>query len=79
MLRPYGSTDTRAYEFSIEVGNHIKSTRSKEAAMSEPRTMTAQQVADHVGGRVIGDPEATISDVEVIERATATHLTFLGD
>ena len=47
--------------------------------MSKQQILTAQQIADHVDGRIIGDAETTISDVEVIERATALHLTYLGD
>lgn len=49
--------------------------------MSTQQTLTAQQVADHVEGRFAGaaDPSITISAVEVIEKASATHLTYLGD
>ena len=47
--------------------------------MSQQQVLTAQQIADHLGGRIIGDAETTISAVEVIERATAAHLTYLGD
>ncbi|MCH2203486.1 MAG: UDP-3-O-(3-hydroxymyristoyl)glucosamine N-acyltransferase [Fuerstiella sp.] len=47
--------------------------------MSEQQTLTAGQIADHVNGRIIGDSETSISSVEVIERASAAHLTYLGD
>jgi UDP-3-O-[3-hydroxymyristoyl] glucosamine N-acyltransferase len=47
--------------------------------MSENQSLTAQQIADHLGGRVVGDAETVVSAVEIIERATAAHLTFVGD
>ena len=47
--------------------------------MSENQTLTAQQIADNLGGRVVGDPGAVVSAVEIIERATADHLTFVSD
>jgi len=47
--------------------------------MSKPQTLTAQQIADKLGGRIIGDSGTTISSVEVIDRATSRHLTFLSD
>lgn len=47
--------------------------------MSEQHVLTAQQIADHLGGHIIGNPAVAISAVEVIERATAAHLTYLSD
>ncbi|MCH2211305.1 MAG: UDP-3-O-(3-hydroxymyristoyl)glucosamine N-acyltransferase [Fuerstiella sp.] len=47
--------------------------------MSEQQALTAGQIANLVNGRIIGDSETFISSVEVIERATKTHLTYLND
>lgn len=47
--------------------------------MSENQTLTAQQIADYLGGRIVGDAGTIVSAVEIIERATAGHLTFVGD
>jgi hypothetical protein len=35
--------------------------------MSENQTLTAQQIADNLGGRVVGDPGTVVSAVEIIE------------
>ncbi len=47
--------------------------------MSDRRTLTAQQIAVHLNGRILGDVEVIISAVEVTGRASATDLTFVGD
>lgn len=47
--------------------------------MTTQQTLTAQQIADHLEARLVGDPEVTVSAVAVIEQATASHLTYLGD
>ena len=60
-------------------GQPTRVTRSREAAMSENNTLTAQQIADHLGALLIGSPDTMVSGVEVIERATAQDLAFVGD
>ena len=42
-------------------------------------SFTAQEIAETLGGQLIGDPERSISAIEVTERATSSHLTFIGD
>ena len=48
-------------------------------AASTPRQLSATEIAEILGGEMIGDPGIIIDDVDVIERATATHLSFVGD
>lgn len=38
-----------------------------------------QQIADAVGARLIGDPQATVSEVASIDSATKDHLVFVED
>ena len=40
---------------------------------------TAQQIAQYIGGRVDGDPEAAVSTFAKIEEATPGSLTFLAN
>jgi UDP-3-O-[3-hydroxymyristoyl] glucosamine N-acyltransferase len=47
--------------------------------MTGRHTLTAQQIADHVAGTVVGIPDVQISSVELIERATSRHLAFVGN
>jgi len=46
--------------------------------MTERNTLTAQQIADHLAGTVVGSTDVEISSFELIERATAQHLAFVG-
>ena len=48
-------------------------------AASTLRKLTATEIAEVLSGEVIGDTAISIDDVDVIERATATHLSFVGD
>ena len=48
-------------------------------AASTLRKLTATEIAEVLGGEVIGDTAIIIDDVDVIERASATHLSFVGD
>lgn len=41
--------------------------------------LSAIEIAEILGGELIGDPAIIIDDIDVIERATATHLSFVGD
>jgi UDP-3-O-[3-hydroxymyristoyl] glucosamine N-acyltransferase len=41
--------------------------------------MTLQQIAELVGGEVRGEAAPSITGVEVLDRAAAGHLTFIGD
>ena len=43
------------------------------------RKLTATEIAEVLSGELIGDTAIIIDDVEFIERATATHLSFVGD
>ncbi len=47
--------------------------------MSEQQMLTAQQIADQLGGQIIGDAGVKISAAEVIQRATSADVTFLSD
>lgn len=40
--------------------------------------LTARQVAELVGGELVGDARATVERVAPLDRASAGHLTFLG-
>jgi UDP-3-O-[3-hydroxymyristoyl] glucosamine N-acyltransferase len=44
-----------------------------------PRQLSATEIAEILDGELIGDPRILIDDVDVIERATANHLSFVGD
>lgn len=48
------------------------------AARTRPK-LSATEIAEILRGEVIGDAAIVIDDVDVIERATATHLSFVGD
>lgn len=48
-------------------------------AETSRRSLTAREIADILDATLIGDPQRTIDDVEVIERAEARHLSFVGD
>ena len=43
-----------------------------------PRALTAASIAATSGGRLIGDPNATVSAIAPLDRATAQHLSFLA-
>lgn len=47
--------------------------------MSNQRTLTAQQIADHLNAPLVGDPTISLTGVAIIEQATASDLTYLGD
>ncbi len=44
-----------------------------------PRQLSATEIAEILDGELVGDPRVVIDDVDVIERATANHLSFVGD
>jgi UDP-3-O-[3-hydroxymyristoyl] glucosamine N-acyltransferase len=48
-------------------------------AASTRRQLSASEIAEILSGEVIGDPAIIIDDLDVIERATGTHLSFVGD
>ena len=54
-------------------------TESSMNAATVLRQLSAKEISEILGGELIGDSEIAICDVEVIERATATHLSFVGD
>ncbi|MBC7964398.1 MAG: UDP-3-O-(3-hydroxymyristoyl)glucosamine N-acyltransferase, partial [Fuerstia sp.] len=41
--------------------------------------LSATEIAEILRGEVVGDTAVIIDDVEVIERATATHLSYVGN
>lgn len=51
---------------------------SMNAAQTRPK-LSATEIAEILRGEVIGDAAIVIDDVDVIERATAAHLSFVGD
>ena len=63
----------------VEFDNPMKSIRSMEAVMSEHQMLTAQQIADQLGGQIVGDAGVKISAAQVIQRATPADVTFLSD
>lgn len=46
---------------------------------SPPQRLSAAEIAQILGGRLIGRPDLTIDGVEVIERASENQLAFVGD
>jgi len=42
------------------------------------RNLTAKEIAEHVGGRIEGDPSRVVCGVETIEKADAGTLTWIG-
>jgi len=48
-------------------------------AATTRRELSATDIAEILDGEVIGDRSIVIDDVDVIERATSTHLSFVGD
>lgn len=48
-------------------------------AENSRRTLTAREIAEILDAELLGDASQTIDDVEVVERATASHLSFVGD
>ena len=59
--------------------NFDEHTEGSMNAASTLRKLTATEIAEVLSGEVIGDTAISIDDVDVIERATATHLSFVGD
>jgi UDP-3-O-[3-hydroxymyristoyl] glucosamine N-acyltransferase len=55
------------------------SVESKSLSGERRMMLTAQDIADLVGGELRGDPEARVGGVAPLSRATATELSFLGD
>lgn len=53
-------------------------TESGEGA-TRLRPLTARRIAELVGGRVLGDHDASVEGVAPIDRATSGQLTFLGN
>lgn len=49
-----------------------------EAAMIR-RQLSAPEISEILRGEMIGDPSVVIDDLNVIERATATQLSYIGD
>jgi len=47
--------------------------------MSKKLIFTVQQIADRVGGEIVGDPQQALAGVQQIEAATSEHLTFIGN
>ena len=43
------------------------------------KQLTAQQIAETIGGKLIGDPNAVISGVSSLETAKQNQISFLGD
>jgi UDP-3-O-[3-hydroxymyristoyl] glucosamine N-acyltransferase len=43
------------------------------------RSLTAREIAEILDAELIGDPTPSIDDVEVVERATSSQLSFVGD
>jgi UDP-3-O-[3-hydroxymyristoyl] glucosamine N-acyltransferase len=54
------------------------STRGPSTGGEGARALTASAIAAAVGGTLRGDPDATISGVAPLDRASSHHLTFLG-
>lgn len=42
-------------------------------------SLTAREISEMLHGQLVGDPQCAISGVEIVERATADQLTFVGD
>ena len=51
---------------------------SKDISGDGACTITAEAIAALVGGELVGDAAAVVSAVAPLDRATATHLSFLG-
>jgi UDP-3-O-[3-hydroxymyristoyl] glucosamine N-acyltransferase len=43
------------------------------------KSLTAREISEMLHGQLLGDSQCEITSVEVVERATAEHLTFVGD
>jgi UDP-3-O-[3-hydroxymyristoyl] glucosamine N-acyltransferase len=52
---------------------------SRDIGGEGSRVLTAEAIAAAVGGTLQGDPSAQVSGVAPLDRADATHLTFLGN
>ena len=44
-----------------------------------PRQFSATEIAEILSGEILGDPGIMIEDVDVVERATSSQLSFVGD
>ena len=48
-------------------------------AVNTHRSLTVVEIAQILNAEVLGNPQVTIDDVEILESAQASHLTYIGD
>ena len=71
-----------ALQHLVHRGWKRKSHEHMEGSMNAAKTplqLSAAQIAEILDGQLLGDPAILINDVEVIDRATANQLSYVGD
>ncbi len=63
----------------LNFGTPNECTEGSMNAGTMRRSLTAQKIGEILDAELIGDPTLAIDDVEVIERASANQLSFVGD
>lgn len=49
------------------------------SVVTAPKSLTARDISEMLDGELVGNGDHAIDDIQVVERAEARHLTFVGD
>lgn len=49
------------------------------SVVTAPKSLTAREISEMLDGELVGNGHRCIDDVQIVERAEACHLTFVGD